>query len=419
MTLNQPNLRANSSVFDPTATNWKPCRMSERPPFERIALLLQGGGALGAYQAGVYQALAEANLHPDWVGGISIGAVNAALIVGNPPDKRIDRLRDFWQAVTGSPLGIPYFQWIDISNSLTHRLFNQTRALAVLLFGAPHFFTPRLLPPIFWPTSNVESVGYYDVTGLKATLDRLVDFDLINTGDIRLRVGAVNVRTGNFTYFDSATHRIGPAHIMASTSLPPGFPATEVEGEYYWDGGVVSNTPLSWVLDANPRQDTLAFQVDLWSAAGELPHDLIAAEVRQKEIHYSSRTRSETDHYKEIQKLRVALAKLLKDLPEELLNRPETKLIAAEADEKVCNIVHLIYRAKCYEGIAKDYEFARRNMEVHWQFGYQDAVRALSHPEVIERPTQSDGVRTFDFVSTDWGPRRHDDRWSRPDTKAA
>ena len=133
---------ANSSVLDPPATKWKPRRLTERPPFERIALLLQGGGALGAYQAGVYQALAEANLNPDWVGGISIGAVNAALIAGNPPEKRIERLREFWQFVTESPLGVPYFQWVDISNNLTHRIFNETRALAVLLFGAPHFFTP-------------------------------------------------------------------------------------------------------------------------------------------------------------------------------------------------------------------------------------------------------------------------------------
>src|SRR5262245_52750385 len=206
--------------------------------FEQTVLLLQGGGALGSYQAGVYQALAEANMHPDWVAGISIGAVNSALIAGNPPEKRVERLREFWESVSTSPLGLPYFPSLVIPDDSTHSLLNQTRALGILLFGAPYFFTPRLPPPMPWEFSRANAVSFYDVSPLKATLERLVDFDRINAGGTRLSVGAVNVRTGNFVYFDTTTHRITPAHIIASGSLPPGFPATEIDGEYFWDGGV-------------------------------------------------------------------------------------------------------------------------------------------------------------------------------------
>jgi NTE family protein len=375
----------------------KPSRV-DRAQFEQTVLLLQGGGALGSYQAGVYQALAEADLHPDWVAGISIGAVNAALIAGNPPETRVEKLREFWEAVSTPPLGIPHLKSITIGNDAVHRFVNQTRALGIMLFGAPHFFTPRLLSPLFWPSQHADQLSFYDVAPLKATLDRLVDFDRLNSSDMRFSVGAVNVKSGNFAYFDSTTHHIGPAHIIASGSLPPGFPATEIDGEYYWDGGLVSNTPLQWVLDSRPRRDTLAFQIDLWAAQGQLPRNLGEAEVRLKEIQFSSRTRAATDQYKRAQKLRIAFATLVKELPDELRDRPEVKMLAAEADEKVCNIVHLIYNAKNYEGIAKDYEFSRRTMEEHWTAGYEDVARALSHPEVMQRPDKLEGVRTFDWA---------------------
>jgi NTE family protein len=370
----------------------------ERSRFEQTVLLLQGGGALGSYQAGVYQALAEANLHPDWVAGISIGAVNAALIAGNPPEKRVEKLREFWEAVSTPPLGVPHLASIDIKDDAIHRAINQTRALGIMMFGAPHFFKPRLLSPLLWPSQHADQLSFYDVAPLRATLERLVDFDRLNTGAMRFSVGAVNVKTANFVYFDSTTHRIGPEHIIASGSLPPGFPATEIDGEYYWDGGLVSNTPLQWVLDSRPRLDTLAFQIDLWSARGELPRNLGEAEVRLKEIQFSSRTRAATDQYKRAQRLRIAFASLMKDLPTELLDRPEVSLLAAEADEKVCNIVQLIYNAKSYEGIAKDYEFSRRTMEEHWAAGHEDVVRAISHPEVMQLPDKMDGVHTFDWA---------------------
>jgi NTE family protein len=367
-----------------------------RTPFEQIAMLLQGGGALGSYQAGVYEALAEADLHPDWVAGISIGAINSAIIAGNPPERRVDALREFWHAVSAPPLGIPYFRHLELKDDTEHKLVNQARAVNILLFGAPNFFVPRMPPPTVWPPGSPDKASYYDNTPLRATLERLVDFDRINAGEMRLSVGAVDIRSGNFTYFDTTTHTIAYEHVAASGSLPPGFPATKIGDSYFWDGGLISNTPLEWVLDGRPRRDTLAFQVDLWNARGELPKDMIEVEVRHKEIIYSSRNRAATDRYRYVQKLRIALANLLKQLPEELRDSADGKLLLSEADDKVCNIVHLIYRARPYEGIAKDFEFSRRTMEEHWRAGYRNARQTLANREVLELPDRLEGVRTFD-----------------------
>jgi NTE family protein len=374
-----------------------------RPPFECIALLLQGGGALGSYQAGVYEALAEVGIHPEWVAGISIGAINSALIAGNPPGRRVERLRAFWEAISDSPFNTPpSFRALPVTDDY-HRAINQIRAFEVLLFGTPHFFKPRIPHPMLLPSSPVDAVSHYDTAPLRATLLELVDFDLLNSGSTRLSVGAVNVKTGNFVSFDNTTQSIRPEHIMASGSLPPGFPATEVDGEYFWDGGLVSNTPLQWVFDERPRRDTLAFQVDLWSARGELPRNLIDAEVRQKEIQFSSRTRAGTNHVKRAQRLRQAFTNVVRQLPAEMFDLEDVKLLREEADDKVFNIVHLIYRSARYEGMAKDYEFSRRTMEEHWQAGYEDAARALKHPEVLQPADRQKGVRTFDFGINEQG----------------
>jgi NTE family protein len=209
---------------------------------------------------------------------------------------------------------------------------------------------------------------------------------------------SVNVRTGNFVYFDNTTHQIGPAHVIASGSLPPGFPPTEIEGEHYWDGRLVSNTPLEWVLESRPRQDTLAFQINLWSARGELPCNLVESELRQKEIRFSSRTRAATDDFKKQQLLRRAAARLLAKAPGDVRQTPEAEFLASEAVEKVYNLIQLIYHAKAYEGASKDYEFSRPTMEDHWSSGYNDSVRTLRHPEVLQRPNGNDGVFTFDLA---------------------
>jgi NTE family protein len=266
------------------------------------------------------------------------------------------------------------------------------------LHGAPSFFDLRHPPGWLNPNGALEATSFYDTKRLRSTLERLVDFDRVNSGETRLSVGAVNVRNGNFVYFDTTTHIIGPDHVMASGSLPPGFPAVQIEGESYWDGGLISNTPLQWVVECGPPQDTLAFQVDLWSAAGELPRNLAEVVTRQKEIQYSSRTRANTDQFKHVQRLRATLTALLDKLPEDLRDSDEVRTLSEAACHKVYNVVHLIYRARNYEGHSKDYEFSNLSMQDHWRAGYHDAVRTLRHPQVLARPTNPDGVSTFDLA---------------------
>jgi NTE family protein len=375
-------------------------RGAGRPPFECVALVLQGGGALGAYQAGVYQALAEAGLHPGWVAGISIGAINSAIIAGNSPEVRVDRLRAFWEAITvPGPWGWAGDWLSGLARGESGRsALNQLAASAALVGGASGFFTPRLPAPWLHPPGCLEATSFYETALLRATLERFVDFDRINGGGMRLSLGAVNVRSGNFVYFDTKTHRIGPEHVMASGALPPGFAAVEIDGEHYWDGGLISNTPLHWLIESEPRVDTLAFQVDLWSARGEFPRDLSEVAMRQKEIQYSSRTRANTDQSRRLQRLRNALADLLEKLPTELRRSPEAALLAEAACRKVFRVVHLIYRSKHYEGQSKDYEFSRLSMQEHWEAGYLDAVRTLRHPEALERPPGTEGIATFDLA---------------------
>jgi len=369
-------------------------------PFECVTLLLQGGGALGAYQGGVYEALAESNIHPDWIAGISIGAINGAIIAGNPPNSRVDRLREFWTQVTSSAA----WDWsnnplVDFSRSdITRNLLNQISASLAASFGSTGFFSARPLAPWLQPGGTCEATSFYDTKSLKGTLERLVDFDRINAGMTRFSAGAVNVRTGNFAYFDSTTHTIKPEHVMASGALPPGFPAVEIEGEQYWDGGLVSNTPLQWVIESNPRrQDTLAFQVDLWSAGGQPPRNMAEVATRQKEIQFSSRTRASTDQFKNVHRVQRALAALLRRLPADLEPNADLELLKSVASDKVYNIIQLIYRAQNYEGHSKDYEFSRLSMQDHWRAGYHDALRTLRNPEVLTRPASLDGVFTFDL----------------------
>jgi NTE family protein len=371
-----------------------------RLPFECVTLLLQGGGALGAYQGGVYEALAEANIHPDWVAGISIGAINAAIIAGNPPNCRADRLREFWTHVTSNApwdwLGNPFGDLARGDD--TRNLLNQMSANLKVASGATGFFSARAMLPWLQPGGTLGATSFYDTGDLKHTLERLVDFDRLNAGMTRFSAGAVNVRTGNFVYFDTSTHKIGPEHVMASGALPPGFPAVEIDGEHYWDGGLVSNTPLQWVIESNPRrQDTLAFQVDLWSSQGALPRNLAEVATRHKEIQFSSRTRASTAQFKNVHRVQRALAALLRRFPADFEENDDLEILKSVASDKVYNIIHLIYRARNYEGHSKDYEFSRLSMQDHWRAGYHDAVRTLRHPEVLARPTSLDGVFTFDL----------------------
>ena len=377
-------------------------------PFESVALLLQGGGALGAYQAGVYEALLAAGVEPSWIAGISIGAVNSAIIAGNPPEDRVAKLRAFWEMASGGDLGWPGIGWSGTWTAPWDQLsaegpirgwLNQLSAGRIMAQGAPGFFTPRMPPPYLRTAGAPGATSWYDTAPLYATLEKLVDFDRINAGDCRFSVGAVNVRTGNFTYFDNATHKIGPKHVMASGALPPAFEAVEIDGEIYWDGGLVSNTPLDWVLSSRSELDTLIFQVDLWSASGDAPRDLLELAVRAKEIQFSSRTRAATDSFRQRQQLRAVYNELLELMPPELAATPQAQLLARASDPAVYNIVQLVYRSPSYEGQSKDYEFSRRTMEDHWAAGRRDAETTLAHPEVLTLPEGANSVDVYDFIS--------------------
>ena len=364
-----------------------------RPEKEKTVLVLQGGGALGSYQAGAYEALATRDHVPDWVAGMSIGAINAALIAGNLPDQRVERLQTFWNRVS-SHLVLPP----PLERGEGRSAFNETSASLVALYGAPGFFHPRFPSPLVYPPGTDNKLSYYETKPLKETLLELVDFDLINSGKIRLSVGAVNIRTGNFRYFDTAKETITPEHIMASGALPPGFPPIEIDGEYYWDGGLVSNTPLQYVLDCHPREDMLILQVDLFSARGQMPRNLSEVSEREKDIRYSSRTRYNTDVFSHEQRLRRAVHRLLAKLPADMCDDPDVKILYDWNDDAAITIVHFIKRRAAYSTEFKDFEFSRASMDEHWQDGVKDVNATFDHPEWCCRSKPKIGVNVLDLT---------------------
>lgn len=370
----------------------KLCSPDDLRGYGRVAFVLQGGGALGAYQAGAYSALAEANIHPDWVAGISIGAINSAIIAGNEPKVRVEKLREFWEKIT-TPMELV----TDTKADPIRVWFNQISAMSSMMFGQLGFFSPRWPNPWLLPKGSAGATSYYDTSSLRKTLEQLVDFDRINHRRTRLSVGAVNVRTGNLVYFDNREREIKPEHIMASGALPPGFPAVEIDGQHYWDGGLVSNTPLAHVLYEHPRVDTIVFQVDLFPAKGELPGEMADVGERQKDIIYSSRTRANTDFFRRVQMAKASGRYLLSKLTEEARKDPFVQSIAADAsDDAVYNIIHLIYADKTFEAESKDYEFSRQSMKDHWKAGYNDTIRTLRHPEWMALPPRHIGIAVHD-----------------------
>jgi NTE family protein len=359
--------------------------------YQRVALMLQGGGALGAYQVGVYKALAEAQCLPDWICGVSIGAINGAIIAGNPREKRLQRLEEFWSIVASRPSGRS-----DKSMNVISEWTNAASAWMTLVMGQPGFFQPRAVNPWLLPHGASGATSFYDSAVLRKTLVKLIDFDRLNSGETRLSVGTVDVATGNNRFFDTLHETLGPEHIMASGALPPALPMIKIDEVHYWDGGIVSNTPLQYLLDQDEDLSSLVFQVDLFSAHGAVPQKMSQVMSRHKDITYSSRTRQATTAFKRILSLRRQLADALSRVPKNRLRQGEAELMRDYADAGVVNLIHLIYRSKPYEADTKDYEFSADSMRAHLQAGYADTTATLNHPEWLQRPSAEVGVIEHD-----------------------
>jgi len=341
--------------------------------YDHEILLLQGGGALGAYQAGVYEGLVETGVEPSWVVGISIGAINAALIAGNPPEQRVERLREFWRRISVN-VGPPLPAWLD---SLRPAV-NFMAAMSAATIGVAGFFRPRMPPASFAADGSEGALSVYDTTPLKATLEELVDFDLINRGRVRLSVGAVNVCKGTSTYFDTKNTVINSDHIRASGALPPGFSPVMIDGEHYWDGGVVTNTPITYVSDERPMTTARIIQVDTFNAQGELPRNLGQVLQRAKDIQYASRSRFNIERIREFSELAAAGRGLVERLPPELKSDPAAQKLAAAFDERSWLIIRMINTRPSRSSFVKDFEFSRTTIEEAWKAGVEDVRRSIS-----------------------------------------
>jgi NTE family protein len=363
---------------------------------DNIALVLQGGGALGAYQAGIYHALHEAGLWPDTVTGVSIGGINAAIIAGNPPERRVERLREFWEGISTRPVSL-----FTGDGDFVRKATNAWSALLTTTLGQPGFFAPNAINPWVSPRGAKTATAFYDTTPLRETLHRLIDFDLLNSGAVRFAAGAVNVLSGNFAYFDSTQTTIIPEHVMASGALPPAFPAVQIGTDYYWDGGLVSNTPLQHVLDNAACHHMLIFQVDLFSARGPLPRDMNDVLARQKDIQYSSRTRLVTDYFRERHDRQLLAKRLLAKIPDDQLDADERRLKSRLAHMPEATILELIYQQAAYETQAKDYEFSAASMREHWNSGYLDTQRTLRHRDWLTVSETDAGLSVHDIHRVD------------------
>jgi NTE family protein len=381
------------------------------PNYPRIALVLQGGGALGSYQAGVFEGLNQQGIHPNWVAGISIGSLNCAVIAGNAPKDRVEKLQAFWDDICRPPS--PFANFFTLASSMypssqigmdmlntvyLEKMFGSVAAANAIMQGQKNFFVPKPFPP---GVGSPADVSFYDTSPLIATLEKYCDFDRINDPkSMRVSVGATNVRTGNFVYFDNTDMKLGPKHFLASGSLPPGFPATEIDGEYYWDGGCVSNTPLEqiYALCKARKMDTLIFQIDLWSALGENPKNLFEVLERQKDIQYSSRTRSTTNSVKEMQRMRKLLLDTLDRVPDSVKAKdPWFGQLKDELEDAKINCIHLIYKNKPIEGHFKDYQFSYETMKMHWKIGLEDILETLSNPDCLQLPVSGENFTQYDF----------------------
>ena len=361
---------------------------------EHTVLVLQGGGALGAYQAGAFEQLASADFAPDWITGVSIGAINSTLIAGNPPERRVERLREFWDRATSQAPFIPP-AWLDALRPM----FNGLSFAGTASFGIPGFFRPRPVPPFLAPEGTPGALSFYSTEPLKATLEELADFDLINSKRVRLSLGAVNVRTGESVYFDNHRMEIVPEHVMASGALPPGFPPVAIGGEVYLDGGIASNSPLAYVMEQDFRMSALVFQVDVFSGAGAIPLSLPQVQERVKDIQYASKRRLNADRIQELERMRATLRRLLEKLPKSLKSDPDVEALARVATRGRFTLVHVINRRVSRSPEFKDGDFSRATVAELWQAGRDDVQRVMSRGETVRATEIGENFHVYDLAS--------------------
>lgn len=347
--------------------------------YDRIACVFQGGGALGAYQVGAFKAIHEKGYHPNFLAGVSIGAINSAIIAGNPRDQQLEKLNQFWDSIAPKIWSDAFYNQ-DVPNYL-HHMHNQMGAMHALLYGLDGFFKPRPLPPTPMSKDTPDKLSYYDTSCLKTTLESLIDFDRINRKEITLCLGAVNLSSGEMEFFNNQTTKITAEHVMASGALPPGFPAIKIGEDYFWDGGIYANTPLVTVLDALPEMNTLCFVVDCFSLAGRLPETMDELEERQKDIRYASHSRRLTNVYTSRQNLQAAIQFLGEKLSPTAKKDPQVQQILALGQSKHFSVVHIIYRGTPFAHSFKDYNFVHSAVNYRMKVGYENALEVLKKPD--------------------------------------
>ncbi|PJD96028.1 MAG: hypothetical protein CK426_06215 [Legionella sp.] len=366
----------------------------EKPQYQYVVCAFQGGGALGAYQAGVLHALDKAHYFPNWFVGTSIGAINAAIAAGNPEHLRIEKMYQFWEKIaTHAPLSA--LSWPDYLP--VKKVAHWLSAHSAALFGQAGFFSPRL----FYPglnTPSADNISFYDMMPLRSTLEQFVDFDRINSKKtVRLSVGAVEVESGEMLYFDSEKEKIGPEHIMASGALPPSFPAIEINGKYYWDGGISNNSPLCYVLSHREKTHILCFMVNLFNSYGLNPQSLDDVLQRKKDIEFSSKFHQTLSLYQEIQELKNSIHLLSQHIPPSKKEKPELKLCLARGRQSTISLVHFLYQEDNSELSSKDYEFSYHTIKERLDKGYKDGMRAIKKSPWLNPIDARNGIALHDM----------------------
>jgi NTE family protein len=376
-------------VKNPYADRFNNLPSKHKDSFPRVAYVLQGGGSLGAYQFGVLKGLLEAGYEPDWVTATSIGAIQAAILVGNPPEKRMERLSQFWQRVT-----YPNFFEFLAESGATLDLYNQLCASFAVLFGQPGFFYPRWCTGQFPVLGDPSSLSYYDTTPLRSTLLELVDFDLLNSTPIRLSLGSVEVSTGHLVYFNNINYKIDVDHVLASGALPPAFPAIKIGNEFYWDGGVHSNSPLEVILEANPPENTLCFLIDCFGGASYKLSTMHDIEERMKDISFSTHAQRTIYNYLKRQQMRNSILKVTQGLTEQQKKNHIQNFLDIVTPYH-CTLVHLIYSARIVKAASKDYNFGQAIIKKRMQAGYLDAESMLKREKEWGYPPSNGQSRLY------------------------